>query len=215
MSKILDLIKTILGSNAPSCKICHRYSEETLCKSCDEGIKNSAPNEKTRDVSGITVHFPYSYTRYVRYILKKFKFEDKPNYGEILASYMGEVFSSLEYDVITFVPLHEKRLSKRGYNQAQLIAVALDENAKELLVRTRDTTPQYRVPANMRRQNVEGAFEVARGNSVYGKKILVVDDIVTTGSTLMSVAHALKSAGASDVSAIAFASSGDSTISLN
>ncbi len=215
MSKLSDFIGFVLGANAPNCKICRRYSETQVCKRCDSAIRESAEAKTCRDIAGTLVHFPYSYTPQVRFVLKKFKFEDKQFLAGILAQYMTEIFSTMQYDMLTYVPLHKKRYAKRGYNQSQLLACALDHGAKELLVRTRNTTPQYRVPPNMRRQNVEGAFEVAKSAELQGKKILVVDDIVTTGSTITSVASALKSAGASEVCAIAFASAGESKIRLH
>ncbi len=111
------------------------------------------------------------------------------------------------------VPLHEARRRQRGYNQAELLAsrcaarlgVPCDTG---ILHRRRSTLPQVGLPALQRRANVAGAFEIvstARASSVAGKRVLLVDDVATTGSTLDAAATALLRAGPAAIYGLAVA----------
>ncbi len=113
-------------------------------------------------------------------------------------------------DLITPVPLFPKRLRKRGLNQALLLArLFFPENRDaiytEVLVRVRDTVPQTRLDAASRRKNLRAAFEVPEGNDLAGKRVCVVDDVFTTGTTLRECARTLLGAGAEEVRAVTMA----------
>ena len=111
-----------------------------------------------------------------------------------------------EYALVP-VPLHPARRAWRGYDQASLLARDASERwgvpVVDALVRTRDHEPQARLDPERRRTNVSGAFRVDRGAVVAGRPILLVDDVATTGSTLLAAAEALEAAGASWVLSIA------------
>ena len=108
------------------------------------------------------------------------------------------------YDIITWVPLSRKRLRERGYDQARLLAKA---TAKTLgmpltptLYKQRNTQPQSGTgDAAKRRANITGAYRMKKGADVTGKRVLLIDDIVTTGSTLLECARVLGKAGAEQV----------------
>jgi ComF family protein len=112
--------------------------------------------------------------------------------------------------VVVPVPLHPKRLAERGYNQAALLAVHV---ARELgvpmaacaLMRTRDTPRQASLDRGERRNNVRSAFRAARRSAVEGRRVLLVDDVATTGATLTACADALTDAGARSVRAVVLA----------
>lgn len=127
--------------------------------------------------------------------------------GCVVANWPGERF-----DAVVPVPLFPGREAKRGYNQAALLAEAVasglgDPVAARLLVRLRDTGTQTRLGAAKRRGNVAGAFAVRAGreSEAYGKRLLLVDDVMTTGSTLDAASAALRAAGAGRVLALSFA----------
>jgi ComF family protein len=105
------------------------------------------------------------------------------------------------------VPLHPARRAWRGFDQALLLARDASERwgvpVTEALVRTRDQEPQARLDPERRRANMKGAFRVARPAAVAGRPILLVDDVATTGSTLLEAAEALEGAGASWVLSLA------------
>jgi len=113
-------------------------------------------------------------------------------------------------DGVVPVPLHPDRLREREFNQALALAQALCRQTGwplwwDQLERTRPTTPQVGLDAAGRRRNVRGAFVVARPARVEGRCVALVDDVLTTGSTVNECARALKAAGASRVVVLAVA----------
>lgn len=118
-----------------------------------------------------------------------------------------------DFDLILSIPLHPNRHRQRGFNQSELLVCALQERLdwagnSKALERKRWTRPQLGLSASERRDNVRGAFE-ADPAVVHGKRILLVDDVFTTGSTLASAASALRGAGATAVTAYCLAVTGD------
>lgn len=113
-------------------------------------------------------------------------------------------------DIIIPVPLHRTRLIKRRFNQAALLGGALSRrtnvpmDAHALLRKTR-TPSQGGLSAAGRRRNVQGAFDVPEPEHIHGKRIVLVDDVMTTGATLQSCARTLKRAGAVRVDAVCLA----------
>ena len=100
------------------------------------------------------------------------------------------------------VPLHRGRLRARGFNQARELAGRLGVPMVEVLRRVRATPSQTDLPAAARHGNVRNAFALRRGHSVEGLRIVLVDDVSTTGATIESCARVLRAAGAADVSAV-------------
>lgn len=128
------------------------------------------------------------------------------------------------WDIVTWVPVHRKRLAERGYDQAELMAGFFVKSLAELkggagaggipqlagvLERAQQTAPMKDLSVAERMENVKGAFSVRRRARVEGKSILVIDDIYTTGATLDACAGALKEGGAARVEVMTFASGGD------
>lgn len=122
-----------------------------------------------------------------------------------LASLMAEAWGAwhMPIDVVLPIPLHAERERKRGYNQSTLLARAFCQRvgvpfAEDVLQRTRFTTPQVGLSAVDRLKNVQNAFQADR--SVLGKRVLLIDDVCTTGATMAAAANALYAAGAQTVS---------------
>jgi ComF family protein len=122
--------------------------------------------------------------------------------GQLLASYLSS--NPLPIDTLVPVPLHPKRVRERGYNQSSLMVRELGRLTDlpvigDSLVRLRNTAPQVRITGTEQRQlNVRGAFR-GQDRGFQGRRVLVVDDVCTTGATLDSCALALKEAGAASV----------------
>ncbi|MBN4059232.1 ComF family protein [Endomicrobium sp. AH-315-J14] len=117
---------------------------------------------------------------------------------------------AIEADVIVPVPLHPVRLAERGYNQSALLAQALcDDLSAPLestsLLRMRHTAPQRRLTAAARRINVCGAFALNKGGRLRGKRVLLIDDVCTTGATLSACRKVILTGGATDVVALTLA----------
>ncbi|MBR7088336.1 MAG: ComF family protein [Mogibacterium sp.] len=140
--------------------------------------------------------------------------------GEIMADRMLAEFTPCElqtmFDVILPVPVHPHKRNRRGYNQAALIA---DEFARRtglrsddtVLARVKETHVMKYLGPDQRRENIRGAFLIraGRGSAVAGRRILLLDDIYTTGATVDELAHLLKSNGAAEVDFLTFASGAD------
>jgi ComF family protein len=128
--------------------------------------------------------------------------------GDALAVHLCELAAAFDgqINLVLPVPLAPSRQRQRGYNQAALLAyplalwLGLPYNRRALR-RVRETTSQVGLSLNQRRENVSGAFQ-ARPEAVAGRCVLLVDDVLTTGSTLDAAAQALKQAGASQVFAL-------------
>lgn len=143
----------------------------------------------------------------------KIKFGNKKQYAYQLARLMTEKLEAkleaLDFDVITFVPLHPDTLKERGFNQSELLASFIAENlnlpCESLLKKTKKNKPQHKVEASKREKNVKGVFKCGGKPHLEGKKILLVDDIVTTGFTLAECAKKLSEKGAEEVFCLTFA----------
>ncbi|MDY6910980.1 MAG: ComF family protein [Chloroflexota bacterium] len=132
------------------------------------------------------------------------KYNNLKALGPTLAKFMAEFleFGNLSFDLLAAVPMHSKRMRKRGYNQADLLVDELSRLvrlpvARGTLVRLRDTPSQVSLGAEDRRHNMQGAFRCY--DSLQDRKVLLVDDVCTTGATLNACAVALKEAGAASV----------------
>lgn len=107
-----------------------------------------------------------------------------------------------EADLVAPVPLHPSRLRHRGFNQSLLLAQAFPDAPleRELLTRVRPTPPQTSLKTSKeRRENVKGAFAVPRADLVKGKRVVLIDDVFTTGATVKECAKVLRKAGAQQV----------------
>ena len=135
--------------------------------------------------------------------ITRFKFERKRALLNPLSWILITAYNGDGVDLITAVPLFSSRLKERGFNQSELLAERLADHLGvpsdfTLIERVRDTRPQFDLKRHERLSNVSGAFRFS-GNDVRGKKILIVDDIMTTGATLSECSKALKEAGAAIV----------------
>lgn len=123
-----------------------------------------------------------------------------------------EMFSfakSFSYDILTFIPLHQNRLIDRGFNQSELLAgiaaQSLGLPLRDLLIRKEDTTPQGRLNRKKRLENIKGKFDLnplAREESYLKKRILLVDDICTTGASLGEGTRVLLEKGAKSITSL-------------
>lgn len=158
------------------------------------------------------IRSPFAFDGVIRQSIYQFKYghfkELAAPLGRLLAGYLER--ESLGVEVLVPVPLHSSRLRERGYNQSALLAVEMGKRsglpvAGDSLVRLRPTKPQVNTAGAAERQrNLAGAFG-CRDRSLAGKRVLLVDDVCTTGATLSACAIALREAGASLVWGLALA----------
>lgn len=152
---------------------------------------------------------PMVYEDPVRGMVKKLKFDDKPELVQPLVSLMRSNVANVENPLVLPVPMHRSRLWKRQFNQSSLLAVRL---AKVLQLdvdvfsfkRIKKTEQQVGKSASARKKNLSGAFQVDAAK-VDGRNIILVDDVWTTGSTASACAKCLKKAGAKSVHVVTIA----------
>lgn len=139
-----------------------------------------------------------------------FKYDGATRLGRRLAEVVATRAPDPTVGVVVPVPLHPRRLRRRGYNQSALLARHLARRlgcvvVLTAVVRTRDTASQVGLDVTERRTNVRGAFAVRRPADVRGRTVLVVDDVWTSGATVRAVAAALRDAGAEAVDVLTVA----------
>ena len=209
------------------CHICVAEStavQSNVCRKCAETLtKAGTCGRCVAERSSLDrLYASYMYDSPVGSAIKVFKFDDIRALGPLLAELFDiEAMRRSDADLVVPVPLHGSRSRARGYNQSEVLGRRLArrlgvEFRNDVLVRTRDTAPQTEQPtAAARQQSLGSVFEVRPGatrngaknrpENISGLRVLLVDDVFTTGSTVKSCAAALKSAGASWVGAVALA----------
>ncbi len=148
---------------------------------------------------------PFQFEGFIRESVYQFKFNQKLNQGKLLAQLFLRHIETIKVeipDVIIPVPLHRKRLRKRGYNQALEIARIFSKQlgcdlSYQSVFRNRDTSVQMDLPAKQRYKNVKGAFSINKeACELTNKHVCIVDDVMTTGNTVNEVAKCLRKVGA-------------------
>ena len=210
LSSLLDLLYP------PKCMFCHRLlnkGEKNICFSCAASLPVLEEAERRQSFGGVSnCSSLFSYEGNVRESLLRYKFHGMQAYGaeyaRLISSFLEK--DELSCDIISWVPLSRKRLRKRGYDQARLLAESIALNSMApcigVLEKEKNVAPQSGTGGRQaRKANIRGAYRVAVGTEISGKRILLADDIVTTGSTLAECAKVLLIAGAADVKAVTVA----------
>ena len=177
--------------------------EDVLCGAC---VRHRPPFARARAVM--------IYGDFSRKLVLAFKHGDRTDTAPGLGRWMARAGRDLtgDADVIAPVPLHWTRLFQRRYNQAALLAAVLGRETgvavvQDLLIRKRKTVPQGRLGPAERRRNLRGAFRInaKRRLEMQGKRVLLVDDVLTTGATATATAKVLLKAGAGAVDVLTLA----------
>ena len=156
---------------------------------------------------------PFVYDGPVRAAILRYKFRGRRAYAEGFAPFLARCVEEelgRDFDVVTWAPISARRLRERGFDQSELIArltaEKLDLPIERLLRKTRDTKPNSSISgAARRRANVSGAYTAVDTARFRGAKVLLIDDILTTGATLSECARVLLTAGAGSVCAATLA----------
>jgi ComF family protein len=197
-----------------TCCLCNRSLfpfEEQLCKICISRLPitnyHLIPDEndlKTKLLGLAAVEKVMAYLRFSKKglsqrLLHQIKYRNKPMLAKVLGIQYGnllkETYDSNTWDFVTPVPLHKSKLSIRGYNQSEQFAVgiaeALEIECKLFLSRKLPTLTQTNKSRIERWENVTNVFDACFTEEIKGKRLLLVDDVMTTGATLASCAHTL------------------------
>ena len=205
------MIRLLFPEKCLLCGKLLRKTESLLCGHCAEKTPEALKlKQRIPFLSGAFALWYYE--NHVRGSLLRFKFHGRRSYAKGYASLLAAKLQDVHtrYDLIAWVPVSRWRKLKRGYDQVELIAYAL---CAELpitpvvcLKKIRHNPPQSGIAsAAQRRANVLGAYKVPDPASVAGKRILLLDDIITTGATISECAKTLMAAGAKEVYGVAVA----------
>ena len=207
----------VLPKGAFVCEKCYealQWVNAPYCMKCGKPMEDET-REYCHDCQNKSFHYEYGYGMWVydenlRKSMVGFKYKNKREYAEFyiheLITHYEEKIRRMNVDVIIPVPIHRRRYRQRGYNQAALLATGLGKALnihveEELLLRTRYTMPQKNLDDKERQKNLKKAFLINRSTKYdyVGKKILLIDDIYTTGSTIEVCTNVLLQAGVSKV----------------
>lgn len=218
----------------PRCYVCQKRSDEPLCAACLTSIEFIKPpicekcgkpvlrtverclDCRGRRISASEVRSVAVFDGALKEAVHALKYRHGRRLAHFLAQFIAvSVDSSFsDIDLITFVPMSRGKKRQRGFNQAELLARGLarqiEKPVKPLLVCTRFTRDQSRLSPAERRANVRGAFELLRNTEsgrrgIAGRKILLIDDVYTTGSTVNECTLVLRRAGAKEVRVLTLA----------
>lgn len=192
-----DCRKKLTYLSPPICPVCgYPQGERQSCHQCE--------HNPLTDLDAIRSAALFDNSP-LRKAIHRLKYQNEKSLAPHLAELLAECYQAngLRTEVIVPVPLHPARYKMRGYNQSTLLARALAFTLQQpvddkTLIRHRITQSQMTLKAHERQQNVSGAF-ACQSTALANKKILLIDDVCTTGSTLNACAQALKANGASCV----------------
>ena len=194
------------------CSICNEvinYNDE-LCNSCGNDLisYNFVRGIFCSD-EGVIYNCisPFLYRDKVREIILKFKFHNHTKcvdfFSKEIAKCVYTFCNVKDVDYICFVPMTEKSIFERGYNQSEVLAKRLSTvmhiSVNDVLVKVRETPVQHRLTLSDRKQNLVSAFSLRDGIDIKGKNFILCDDIVTTGCTLRECLRVLKAGGANKI----------------
>jgi len=195
--------------------------EQWLCSDCSAKIKINFKNQpeifdKSQSLAGVWLAADYRQPLLIK-VLHTFKYSFVPCLGQDLANILVKFLSFKikqkeisGFDLVIAVPLANRRRLWRGFNQAEVLAAEISRqfgwtNKSDLLFRKYYTRPQVGLKAVDRIVNVKGIFSVRNSDLLKDRKVLLIDDVVTTGATMQECAKAIKSAGAKEIWGLAVA----------
>ncbi|MCX5749306.1 MAG: ComF family protein [Candidatus Saganbacteria bacterium] len=201
MDKLSNFLSYLLNFLFPSkCYVCGNIDGKPFCFSCQNKIKFIC---ETKD----NTTFITEYSGVIKKAIKCLKFRKKRRIAEVLGNIIAENAPRVKADCIIPVPLHENRHKQRGFNQSEMISgplsVKLDAPVySNVLIRKKETKPQFGLHKNERLKNIKGAFSMINRGMIFNKNIILIDDIYTTGATINECSKTLLDNGAKNVRSI-------------
>ena len=219
MWKISLITKAINIIYPPICGICGRTANNGLCNKCEMMLSQKMMfgiDDYSLDCNKyFNKHiYIFSYKGIIRKLLLNYKFSEKPYLYEIFVKILKKNEKKClflkNYDIIIPVPISKKRKKQRGYNQSSLFARKISnflkiEYQENYLVKIKDNKVQSLLKKEDRMNNVKNVYSICDSEKIINKKILLVDDIYTTGNTVNECSRMLIESGACEVGILTIA----------
>ncbi len=181
----------------PSCGVCGKIGEGYLCKNCGKVLERYVECDDNfanlrEDIEKKKLHI-FQYKEIVRKLIIQYKFNNKSYLYKTFCEFIvknKKAFDFIKsYDIIIPVPMHNKKRALRGYNQSELIAKELAKKMKikiftDVLIKTKNNKVQSSLNKEDRKNNVKDVYKLVNKEKIYNKKVLIFDDIYTTGATI-------------------------------
>ncbi|HWP82202.1 MAG TPA: ComF family protein [Bacteroidota bacterium] len=214
-NSVLTLLDFLYPPACISCRSPHLNGQRHVCPSCWQQIdrihaehrlytETKAKLLESGVVGEVVSLFVFEKEGVFQHIAHALKYQGCESLGLELGRQLGQAIldTGLEADAVIPVPLHKRKLRERGYNQAELLALGVSSatsipTESKAVRRKKYTQTQTKLTIEEREKNMEDAFEVV--GAVDGRRLILVDDVITTGATITSCARELKSAGASGI----------------
>ena len=200
--KILNLIYP------PVCGICGKLNENFLCEKCKKALETEAvfgvDNIIENNIKYFDEHiYIFQYEGIIRRLILKYKFKEEAYLYKTFVNFLlknKKLFEKIKkYDTIIPVPISKKRYKIRGYNQSELIGKELAKKLKinietEYLFKVKNIIEQSKLSKEERTKNIQGVYKLIKKEKIKNKKILLIDDVYTTGSTVNECSKILRKA---------------------
>lgn len=215
---MLDYILDLIYPNV--CGFCNTINKESLCNNCEERINQkllcNIDNYENDDTKYFTNHiYLFKYSDEIRSKILDYKFNDKPyiykTFAKIIIKNEKICGFLRKYDIIIPIPIHRKRKNTRGYNQSELISKEILKKITNLkietniIIKNKNTIPQSVLNRKERNENVKNVYIIKNTEKINNKRVLLLDDIYTTGSTVNECSKLLKLNGAKEIGIITLA----------
>ena len=207
---VINIFEKLLDLLYPQvCGICGKLNMKSLCNKCKVKLEkefNFQTDNYEEDYSKnfIEHNYFFKYENLIRSQILALKFQEKPYIYKTIAYFIKNMQKSFEklkkYDIIIIVPISKQRKRDRGYNQSELVAKEISRIiqvpiVKEILNKIKNTVPQSTLNRKQREENAKGVYKIKNIKKIIHKKILIIDDIYTTGNTVNECANILIQAG--------------------
>lgn len=193
------------------CSICGKLNKEALCKKCEIKLDKEFQYQEdnylgNQEKNFAKHHYFFIYENLIRNQIIALKFKEKPYVYQTIGKFLENKQKSFEnlrkYDIILVAPISNKRKKDRGYNQSELIVKEISKIIevkieKNILYKSKNILPQSTLNKEQRIENVKNVYKAKNAEKIKNKKILIFDDIYTTGSTVNECAKVLVEAGIS------------------
>jgi len=210
---IRKLLNKLLDFFFPSrCLNCFKISELSICFECQKKVSFL---KDFVELNGENIYCITLYSGVIKKAIWQLKFNERLGVLDflenILVKYFPENFS--DFDFLLPVPLSDKRSRDRGFNQTELLLKSVSKYfdkdiANNIIIRKKETKPFFKLTKKERIQEVKGAFIIKNLSTIRGKKVLLFDDIITTGTTVKEISSLLYKAGANKVYILGFSRAG-------